>query len=229
MNPSVSTLFSINIIEGQVDADFDKLEKLLLDNYSKRWSDDPTHTRYEDSCCPSSPLVDDIFDQVLDDLYKVTEEEVFVSDYWGHIHEKNMSTSPHCHRGSLAAGVIYIAAPEGAGSIVFRSNFDIANKNAFIKSFPPVRIMPLIFKSANKAISLFIVKGIGMRSIELSNSYHLISSALLTSTYLSIESRRCVIPIFLNGDTSFRNKKRMEITIHEINKSVDDILEFTTE
>ena len=139
MNPSVSTLFSIHIIEGQVDADFDKLEKLLLDNYSKRWSDDPTHTRYEDSCCPSSPLVDDIFDQVLDDLYKVTEEEVFVSDYWGHIHEKNMSTSPHCHRGSLAAGVIYIAAPEGAGSIVFRSNFDIANKNAFIKSFPPVR------------------------------------------------------------------------------------------
>ena len=43
-----------------------------------------------------------------------------------------------------------------------------------------------------------------------------------------IKQNLCVIPIFLNGFASFRNKKRMEITLHEINKSVDDILEFTT-
>ena len=139
MNPNVNTLFSVDIIEGQVDADFDKLEKLLLDNYSNKWCADPTNTRYEDSYCPSSPIVDDIFDQIYNDLSKVINEEVIISNYWGHIHEKNMSTSAHCHRGSLAAGVVYITAPSGAGSIVFRSNLDIADKNKFIKSFPPVR------------------------------------------------------------------------------------------
>ena len=139
MNPNVNTLFSLDIIEGQVDADFDKLETLLLDNYSNKWSDDPTNTRYEDSSCPPSPILDDIFDQIYKDVYKVTKEEVIVSDYWGHIHEKNMSTSAHCHGDSMASGVVYIAAPEGAGSIVFRSNLDPAHKNKFIKSFLPVR------------------------------------------------------------------------------------------
>ena len=145
MNPNVSMIAAVNVIEGHVDADFDKLEKLLLDNYSKKWCDEPMHSRYEDSYCPSSSIVDDIFGQISNDFYNVTQEKVVVSDYWGHIHEKNMSTSPHTHTGSVASGVVYITVPKGSGSIVFRPNLDTVNKNAFIRSFPPVRGKYYIF------------------------------------------------------------------------------------
>jgi len=40
-----------------------------------------------------------------------------------------------------------------------------------------------------------------------------------------IKKNICVIPIFLNGTSSLRNKKRMEITISEIDKSVEEIIE----
>ena len=59
-HPKLNTIASIGVIEGTVFEDFDKLTEILIDNYSNRLSDDPTSSRYEDSKCPSSPIIDNI-------------------------------------------------------------------------------------------------------------------------------------------------------------------------
>ena len=46
MNPNVSTITSIDVIDGKVDGDFDKLGKILLDNYSNKIDNDSTTSRY---------------------------------------------------------------------------------------------------------------------------------------------------------------------------------------
>jgi len=145
MKPKVNTIVSINVIEGTVDGDFDKLEKILLDNYSNKWSDDPKSTRYEDSKCPSTSIVDHIVDQIIDDFYNATRRRIVVDNYWGHIHEKNMSTQIHDHPNSFASGVVYVTVPKGSGSIVFKPSIDDLNRDAFQVSFPPVRGRYYIF------------------------------------------------------------------------------------
>ena len=147
MNPKVNTIVSINLIEGRVEADFNKLEKILLDNHHNKLSNDPANTRYEDSRCPSSPIVDHIIDQIVDDFYRTIGRRVFVDNYWGHIHEKNMSTNTHSHPGCFASGVVYISVPKGSGSIVFVPNIDSMNRDAFRTSFPPERGRYYIFPS----------------------------------------------------------------------------------
>ena len=146
MNPKVNTISQIDVIEGKVDGDFNKIRKLLLNN-NLQWSFDPLSTRYEDSYCPHSPIIDDLLDKIVDDFYNVTGQRVSVINYWGHVHEKNMSTQPHDHGNCYASGVVYISAPKGSGSIVFRPNIDRLNKDAFLTSFPPERGKYYIFPS----------------------------------------------------------------------------------
>ena len=119
MNTNLKTLFAVQIMEGNVDADFDKLAELLIDNYSKKFTNDPGSSRVEDSYCPRTPIVNDILSKISDDFYNTTKQRVVVEDCWGHIHEKNMSTKLHNHIDSFVSGVVYIKVPKGAGSIVF--------------------------------------------------------------------------------------------------------------
>ena len=138
-HPKLNTIAAIEIMQGEVDGDFDSLEEILLNNYSNRLSDNPTLSRYEDTNCPSSSIVDNIINQIINDFYDVTGENVVVDNYWGHIHEKNMSTQIHDHPNSFASGVVYVTVPKGSGSIVFSPTKDIRNRDLFLSSFPPKR------------------------------------------------------------------------------------------
>ena len=138
-HPKLNTIAAIEIMQGEVDGDFDSLEEMLLNNYSNRLSDDPTLSRYEDCHCPSSSIVDNIFNQILNDFYDVTGKYAEIDNYWGHIHEKNMSTRLHDHPNCFASGVVYISVPKGSGSIVFSPTIDIKNRDRFLAPFPPKR------------------------------------------------------------------------------------------
>ena len=138
-HPKLNTIAAIEIMQGEVDGDFDSLEEILLNNYSNRLSDNPILSRYEDTNCPSSSIVDNIFNQIINDFYDAIGENVVVDDYWGHIHEKNMSTRLHDHPNCFASGVVYISVPKGSGSIVFSPTIDIRNRDLFLSSFPPKR------------------------------------------------------------------------------------------
>ena len=109
----------IQIIKGKINADMDKLSKLLWDNYHNRLSDNVSSIRYEDSFCPADPLIDEIIDEIQTNFEKVTGEKIYNTSYWGHIHEKNMSTNTHNHKGSYVSAVVYAQTPKDCGQIVF--------------------------------------------------------------------------------------------------------------
>ena len=73
------------------------------------------------------------------DFYDVTGKYAEIDNYWGHIHEKNMSTRLHDHPNCFASGVVYISVPKGSGSIVFSPTIDIKNRDRFLAPFPPKR------------------------------------------------------------------------------------------
>ena len=56
------TISRVDIIKAKISQDLDPLEKLLLDNYSNKWSDYSADSRNEDSYCPPSPIVDYIIE-----------------------------------------------------------------------------------------------------------------------------------------------------------------------
>ena len=114
------TISKIDIIKANISQNLDSLEKLLLDNYSNKWSDYSTDTRNEDSYCPPSPIVDDIIEEMASVFYQVTNEKIVAKQYWGHIHEKNMSTREHNHLNYSVSSVLYVSVPEGSGDLVFR-------------------------------------------------------------------------------------------------------------
>ena len=114
------TISKIDIIKANISQNLDSLEKLLLDNYSNKWSDYSTDTRNEDSYCPPSPIVDDVIEEMTSVFYQVTNEKIVAKQYWGHIHEKNMSTREHNHLNYSVSSVLYVSVPEGSGDLDFR-------------------------------------------------------------------------------------------------------------
>tara|TARA_Y100001963_G_scaffold65069_1_gene90627 strand:- start:178 stop:705 length:528 start_codon:yes stop_codon:yes gene_type:complete len=120
-NVDLINLTKIDLIKGRSNVDLNQLSKLLLDNYSNRMGDSHDSSRYEDSYCPPCPLVDSIIEEMRMDFYAVTKENIVVQDYWGHIHEKNMSTASHNHIPSYVSSVLYVKIPKNAGHIVFSS------------------------------------------------------------------------------------------------------------
>ena len=143
----IHTLIKLEIIEGKSNVNLDELSKLLLDNYSKRLSLDPKHTMYEDSYCPPSPLIDEVGKEMIHSFKQHTGLDVCVDEYWGHIHEKNMSTNTHNHIGTDVSSVLYVSVPEGSGSIVFNPQVDYNKPQLFSKSFPPEEGTFYIFPS----------------------------------------------------------------------------------
>tara|TARA_Y100001963_G_scaffold65069_1_gene90628 strand:- start:702 stop:1253 length:552 start_codon:yes stop_codon:yes gene_type:complete len=128
-NVDLINLDRIDLIKGRSNVDLNQLSKLLLDNYSNHkelfnLSDRLLANRYEDSYCPPCPLVDSIIEEMIMDFYAATKENIVVTNYWSHIHQKDMSTITHNHIPSYVSSVLYVKIPENAGHIVFntRSN-----------------------------------------------------------------------------------------------------------
>ena len=130
-------LARIDLLKGKSDADLDSLSKILRDNYKNRLLDDVTTSSYEDSYCPSNDIVDGIIREMKNDFYAATEEEIEVENFWGHIHEKNMSTNCHNHTTSYVSAVLYVEVPEGSGKLVFRPRINQYDNSAYISKFTP--------------------------------------------------------------------------------------------
>ena len=143
----IHTLIKLEVIEGTSNANLDGISKLLLDNYDKKLNLDPKHTMYEDSYCPPSILIDEVAKEMMQSFKQHTGLDIHMSECWGHIHEKNMSTNAHNHIGSDVSSVLYVSVPEGSGSIVFNPQVDYNKPEFFSRSFPPKEGTFYIFPS----------------------------------------------------------------------------------
>ena len=137
----------IQIIKGKVSADMDKLSKLLWDNYDKKLSKTVSSIRYEDSYCPSDPIVDEIIDEMQDNFLEITGERICNTSYWGHIHEKNMSTNTHNHKGSYVSAVVYAQTPKNCGEIVFLPKLNPYESSTYKTSYVAEKGTYLMFPS----------------------------------------------------------------------------------
>ena len=137
------TIFKVNVLIGRVNADIDNLAKLVLKNSSKTFSNDPTHTKFEDSFCPESPILDEIVEEVKDIFFKETKIRLSLGTYWGHIHEKNMSTHIHNHSKADFSAVVYLSSPPKSGQITFwpQGDFD----SSYRYTIPPEKGKFIIF------------------------------------------------------------------------------------
>jgi len=135
----VDTIAKIELIKGKSYADMDALAKILIDNYGNKKNNNVMSTRYEDSVCPPNPIVDKVIEEMKGDFEAVTREKIINTEYWGHIHEKNMSTNTHNHKHSYVSAVLYAAVPEGSGKIVFRPRLNQYDNSAYASSYPPVK------------------------------------------------------------------------------------------
>ena len=120
-NVDLINITRIDLLKGRSNVDLNQLSKLLLDNYSNKKGDSHGSSRYEDSYCPPCPLVDSIIEEMKMDFHAATKENLVIDNYWGHIHEKNMSTTLHNHIPSYVSSVLYVKIPKNAGHIVFSS------------------------------------------------------------------------------------------------------------
>ena len=83
--------------------------------------------------------MDEIIEQLKIDFYAATKEKISPLNYWGHIHEKNMSTNMHNHNDTYVSAVVYVEVPEGSGSIVFRPKLNQYDNSAYSSKFSPER------------------------------------------------------------------------------------------
>ena len=139
------TIAKIDIMKGMVDADLNSLSKILLDNYHNKFECEVESTYFEDSICPPNDIVDDIIEQIQIDFNAATGEKITPLNYWGHIHEKNMSTNMHNHNDTYVSAVVYVEVPEGSGGIVFRPRLNQYDNSAYSSKFQPERGVYYIF------------------------------------------------------------------------------------
>ena len=143
----VHTIFKLDVIEGKSNVNLDELSNLLLDNYDRKGSLNPADSRYEDSYCPSSPLVDQVAEEVKESFKKYSGLHIDTAAYWGHIHEQNMSTNSHDHLDADVSSVLYVSVPEGSGNIVFKPKVNRSDPDFLARSFPPREGTYYIFPS----------------------------------------------------------------------------------
>tara|TARA_R100000742_G_scaffold4192_1_gene1314 strand:- start:430 stop:966 length:537 start_codon:yes stop_codon:yes gene_type:complete len=144
-NVKLINIAKIDLLKGRVDSDLDSLSKILLDNYHNRFECEIESTYSEDSICPPNDIVDDIIEQMKMDFKAATGESISPLNYWGHIHEKNMSTNMHNHNTTYVSSVVYVEVPEGSGSIVFRPRLNQYDNSAYSSRFAPERGVYYIF------------------------------------------------------------------------------------
>ena len=124
-------------MKGKVNSDLDSLSKILLDNYHNKFECDIESTFFEDSICPPNEIVDDIIEQMKVDFQAATGEKISPLSYWGHIHEKHMSTNTHNHYDAYVSAVVYVKTPKGSGSIVFLPRLNQYDNGAYYSKFSP--------------------------------------------------------------------------------------------
>ena len=129
----------IDLLKGRVNADLDSLSKILVDNYNNKIQCEIESTYAEDSICPPNQIVDDIIEQMKIDFHAATKEKIKPLNYWGHIHEKNMSTNTHNHTNTYVSAVVYVEVPQGSGSIVFKPRLNQYDNGAYLSKFAPER------------------------------------------------------------------------------------------
>ena len=126
----LTTIVKIDVINGTTSADVDSLAKILLDNENEKFTEEISHTKYEDCICPPNNIVNDIIDEMISDFKEATGEDIVCVEYWGHIHDKNMSTNQHNHN-TYFASVCYLSVPDGSGSLVFVPKVNPYNESTF--------------------------------------------------------------------------------------------------
>ena len=146
-NVELINLARIDLLKGKTNTDLDSLSKILRDNYSNKLSYNIDDTSFEDSLCPPNQFVDDIISEMTVDFKAATGEDIEISNYWGHIHEKNMSTTLHNHYDSYVSAVCYVDVPVGSGSIVFRPRLNQYDNSAYASKFEPERGLYYMFPS----------------------------------------------------------------------------------
>ena len=99
----------IDLMKGRTNANLDELKDILLANYDNRLSDVIDDTSFEDSVCPPNEICDQIISEMITDFKAATDEDLVIANYWGHIHEKNMSTTLHNHFDAYVSAVCYVA------------------------------------------------------------------------------------------------------------------------
>ena len=146
-NVELINLARIDLLKGRTNTDLDSLSKILRDNYGNRLSSSIDDTSFEDSVCPPNQFVDEIITEMITDFKAATGEDIVIANYWGHIHEKNMSTTLHNHFDSYVSAVCYVNVPVGSGSIVFRPRLNQYDNSAYASKFEPERGIYYMFPS----------------------------------------------------------------------------------
>ena len=146
-NVELINLARIDLLKGRTNTDLDSLSKILIDNYGNRLSHSIDDTSFEDSVCPPNQFVDEIITEMITDFKAATGEDIVIANYWGHIHEKNMSTTLHNHFDSYVSAVCYVNVPVGSGSIVFRPRLNQYDNSAYASKFEPERGVYYMFPS----------------------------------------------------------------------------------
>ena len=146
-NVELINLARIDLLKGRTNTDLDSLSKILRDNYGNRLSNSIDDTSFEDSVCPPNQFVDEIISEMITDFKAATGEDIVIANYWGHIHEKNMSTTLHNHFDSYVSAVCYVNVPVGSGSIVFRPRLNQYDNSAYASKFEPERGVYYMFPS----------------------------------------------------------------------------------
>ena len=145
-NVELITMAKVELIKGRVTSDLDSLSKILRDNYHNRFECEIDCTYAEDSICPPNDIVDDIIKQIQVDFKAATGEEIIPMNYWGHIHERGMSTNTHNHGlQTYVSSVVYVEVPKGSGSIVFLPRLNQYKNDAYKSVFAPERGVYYVF------------------------------------------------------------------------------------
>ena len=135
----------IDLLESKTTANLDELKDILIANYGNRLTDIIDDSCFEDSVCPPNPVCDQIISEMISAFKAATGEDIVLVDMWGHIHEKNMSTTLHNHRESYVSAVCYVEVPEGAGSLIFRPRINQYDNSAFATRFDPKKSVYYMF------------------------------------------------------------------------------------
>lgn len=136
-NVEFQTIARIDLIKGKILTDIEPILEIVLDNSNKKLDDRKIVARYEDTYCPKNEFVDKVIDQMIADFKAATGEDIICNDYWGHIHDQNMSTNTHDHGGFYAAAVLYLSVPEGSGDLVFLPNINPFDSDMYRSSVSP--------------------------------------------------------------------------------------------
>ena len=143
-NVELINIARIDLLKGKTNVDLEALAKILLDNYDNKFDQD-IGFYYEDSVCPPNKYVDTLVEEIKTDFYAATEEKIEPTTFWGHIHEKNMSTSLHNHDKAYVSAVVYVKIPEGSGDIMFFPQFNQYDNAAYASKFKPEEGIYYIF------------------------------------------------------------------------------------